>query len=204
MNQGIPARDIMIDRNGQITSIWLIFFERLYSLYSDSNANNAESIAQIREIANQALKLAETAGSTNEAQQKEIDHLYQQITNSSQDLSATNRRVEQNEYDIQQLQIALDKLKKSFSDTQKETKDKIAYLQEQIDSLVESSIGDAPVDGKTYGRKDAAWSEIVAVSVSLPFFLTDGTRQNIPLSSNFELPFFLADGTQQNIQMVTA
>lgn len=210
MTQGIPARDLMIDRNGQITPIWLIFFQNLYSLYSDSNANNEDSIAQIKQMANQALNLAKQAESINEDQQKEIDKLYELITDSTgkfataQDLLATNKRVEQTEYDIHGLQISLDKLQKSLDDSKKDTKDKIANLQEQINNIARSSFVEAPVDGKTYGRKDLDWAEIVAISVSLPFFFTDGSRQNIPLSSNFELPFFLSDGTQQNIQMVTA
>lgn len=198
MTQGIPARDIMVDKNGQITSIWLIFFDQLYALYSDSGANNEESIKQIREIADRALNLAKQTESDNEAQQKEIDKLYELI-NSPPD----NTRLEQVEYDIDQLKISLDKLSKSFDESEVDTKNKITNLQEQINNLSKSTFIDAPRDGKTYGRKDYAWAEVIAVNLSLPFFLTDGTRQNIPLTSNFELPFFLADGTQQNIAMVT-
>lgn len=209
MNQGIPSRDTMIDRNGQITTIWLIFFERLYSLYNESSSNNSESIASIKEIANQALSLAKQVGLENDVQQKEIDKLYDLITNSTknfattQELSALDKRVEQAEYDIQQLQIALNKLRSSLSDAQKDTKDKFEDLQNQISNIARSSFVEAPVDGKTYGRKDLAWSEIIAVNLSLPFFLSDGTSQNIPLNSDYQLPFFLSDGTQQNIQMVT-
>lgn len=209
MTQGIPARDVMVDKNGQITSIWLIFFDQLYALYSDSGANNEESIKQIREIADRALNLAQLTKSDNEAQQKEIDKLYELIIDSTgkfataADLEATNKRIDQTDYDVQQLQLALDKLKTSLSDAQKDTKDKIADLQDQINSISRSTFVEAPVDGKTYGRKDMDWAEVIAVNLSLPFFLTDGTRQNIPLTSNFELPFFLADGTQQNIAMVT-
>lgn len=199
MNQGIPARDIMIDRSGQITSIWLIFFERLYSLYNDSNANTAESIAEIREIANQAINLSKQVKSENETQQKEIDKLYELINQPP-----NNTRIEQAEYNIEQLQSALNQLQNSFYSSQTDTKNKIKDLQSQINNLNNSTFLDAPADGKTYGRKDLDWSEIVAVSLSLPFFLSDGSRQNIPLTSNYELPFFLADGSQQNIQMVTA
>lgn len=209
MTQGIPSRDLLVDRNGQITTIWLIFFEQLYSVYSDSSQNNTESIAQIKKIADQALGLAQQSESSNETQQKQIDELHKLITNSAgdfattQDITATNKRIEQTEFDLDQLQLSLDKLQKTFDDSQKESKDKIKNLQDQINELVRSSFVEAPFDGKTYGRKGLEWSEIVAVKLSLPFFLTDGTRQSIPLTSDFQLPFFLKDGTQQNIQMVT-
>ncbi|TNL51199.1 DUF3450 domain-containing protein [Acinetobacter bereziniae] len=209
MTQGIPSRDLLVDRNGQITTIWLIFFQHLYSVYSDSSQNNADTLAQIKQIANQAIEMARQAKNDNEAQQKEIDALYDQITNASnnfatsQDIQTVNKRVEQTEYDIQQLQLALDKLKKTFVDSEKVSKDKFTDLQDQINNLARSSFVEAPVDGKTYGRKDLEWSEIMAVKLSLPFFLSDGTAQNIPLTSDFQLPFFLSDGTQQNIQMVT-
>lgn len=208
MNQGIPARDTMIDKNGQITSIWLIFFERLYSLYSDSSANNEDSIAQIKELANQAINLAKQANSTNASQQKEINRLFELITNSTkdfatiQDLDATNKRVEQTEYDIQQLQDSLNKLKNSLSNAQQETANQISNLQDQINNIARSTFIDAPVDGKTYGRKDLEWTEIIAVSLSLPFWLADGSQSNIQLTPNYQLPFWLSDGTQQNIQMV--
>lgn len=208
MTQGIPARDIMVDKNGQITSIWLIFFDQLYALYSDSGANNEESIKQIRDIADRALNLAQQTKSDNEAQQKEIDKLYELITDSTgkfataADLEATNKRIDQTDYDVQQLQLALDKLKTSLSDAQKDTQNKIEDLQEQISNIARSSFVEAPVDGKTYGRKDLEWSEVIAVSLSLPFWLSNGTQSNIPLTPNYELPFFLANGTQQNIQMV--
>ncbi|WP_151805896.1 hypothetical protein [Acinetobacter bereziniae] len=209
MTQGIPSRDLLVDRNGQITTIWLIFFQHLYSVYSDSSQNNADTLAQIKQIANQAIEMARQAKNDNEAQQKEIDALYDQITNASnnfatsQDLQSVNKRVEQTEYDIQQLKLALDKLKKTFVDLEKVSKDKFTDLQDQINNLARSSFVEAPVDGKTYGRKDLEWSEIMAVKLSLPFFLSDGTAQNIPLTSDIQLPFFLSDGSQQNIQMVT-
>ncbi|QQC79447.1 DUF3450 domain-containing protein [Acinetobacter bereziniae] len=209
MTQGIPSRDILVDKNGQMTTIWLIFFQHLYSVYSDSSQNNADTLAQIKEIANQAIEMARQAKNDNEAQQKEIDALYDQITNASnnfatsQDIQTVNKRVERTEYDIQQLQLALDKLKKTFEDAQKESKDKFTDLQEQINNLARSSFVEAPFDDKTYGRKNLEWVEIVAVKLSFPFFMSDGTAQNIPLTSDFQLPFFLSDGTQQNIQMVT-
>lgn len=209
MSQGIPSRDSLVDRNGQMTTIWLIFFEQLYSVYSNSNENNTESIAQIKKIADQALELAQQSESSNQAQQKQIDELHKLITNSAgnfattQDITAVNKRVEQTEHELQQLQLAIDNLKKTFDDIQKESKGKFTDLQDQINNLARSAFIEAPVDGKTYGRKDLEWSEIVAVKLSLPFFLSDGTRQSIPLTSDFQLPFFLSDGSQQNIQTVT-
>lgn len=198
MNQGIPARDIMIDRNGQITSIWLIFFERLYSLYSDANSNNAETISEIREIANQALILAKQSQSENNDQKKEIEELFFLI---SQPID--NSRINQAEYDIQQLQTAIGQLQNELNASQIDLKEKLNNLQIQINNLSSALFVDAPVDGKTYGRKDLEWEEILAVNLSLPFFLSDGSAQNIPLTSNYELPFFLTDGSQQNIQTVT-
>lgn len=209
MSQGIPSRDSLVDRNGQMTTIWLIFFEQLYSVYSDSSQNNTESIAQIKKIADQALGLAQQVESSNKEQQKQIEELHKLITNSAgdfattQDITAVNKRVEQTEHELQQLQLAIDNLKKTFDDIQKESKGKFTDLQDQINNLARSAFIEAPVDGKTYGRKDLEWSEIVAVKLSLPFFLSDGTRQSIPLTSDFQLPFFLSDGSQQNIQTVT-
>lgn len=209
MNQGIPARDTMVDRNGQITSIWLIFFERLYSVYDSSNQTNAESIAQIKQIANEALKIAKQSKDTNDTQQKRIDELHKRITDSinnyatSQDVSNLNKRFEQIEFDLETQQQALDKLQKSLNELQKSTGDSLQNLQIQINKLAKSNFLDAPEDGKIYGRKDANWSEIVQVNLFLPFFLSNGTQQNLALTSDFQLPFFLADGTQQNIQMVT-
>lgn len=62
---------------------------------------------------------------------------------------------------------------------------------------------DAPSDGNTYGRKDGEWAEVTQVALSLPFWLSDGTETDIPLTSNYELPFWLSDGTQSNISMVS-
>ncbi|OTG65835.1 hypothetical protein [Acinetobacter silvestris] len=208
MNQGIPTRDMMVNQNGQITAIWLIFFERLYSIYSNASEGNAEAFIQIKEIANQALELAQQNQSTHDSQQKQIEKLHKLVTDSvagfatTQDLATSNKRIDQTEHDIQQLQKALEKLKATLKDSQKETKDKLSNLQEQINNITLNYILEAPIDGKTYGRKDSDWSEIVVVNLSFPFFLSDGVRQNIPLTSDFQLPFFLSDGTQQNIQMV--
>lgn len=208
MNQGIPARDTMVDRNGQITSIWLIFFERLYSVYDSSAQTNTESIEQIKNIAGEALKIAKQSKDTNETQQKRIDELYKRITDSTnyatnQDVTNLNKRFEQVEFDLETQQQALDKLQKSLNELQKSTGDSLQNLQIQINKLAKSNFLDAPEDGKTYGRKDANWSEIIQVNLFLPFFLSNGTQQNLALTSDFELPFFLADGSQHNIQMVT-
>ena len=209
MNQGIPARDTMIDKNGQITSIWLIFFERLYSVYSDSNQSNVEAIAQIKDIAEKAHKLAQQAQNANSFQQKQIDELYKHITETkgnfatTQDVLAVNKRVEQVEYDFSQLQLAFGKLQKAFDALQKDSGQKFKGLQDQINNLARSSFVEAPIDGKTYGRKDLEWSEIVAVKLSLPFFLSDGSQQDLELTPNYFLPFFLSNGVQQDIQVVT-
>jgi ABC-type transporter Mla subunit MlaD len=198
MTQGIPSRDILVDRNGQITTIWLIFFEQLYFLYSNTSESNTDSIVQIKRIADQALKIAQQLESSNQAQQKEIEHLYELIKGSQE-----TQRLEQIESSIEQLQSSLNDLSNTFSSSQSDLKKQIKNLQTQINNIANSTFVDAPEDGKTYGRKDADWAEIVAVKLSLPFFLTDGTRQSIPLTSDFQLPFFLSDGTQLNIQTVT-
>lgn len=39
---------------------------------------------------------------------------------------------------------------------------------------------------------------------ALPFWSSDGTREDIPLTTNGELPFFLSDGTPANIPVVTS
>lgn len=198
MSQGIPSRDSLVDRNGQITTIWLIFFEQLYFLYSNTSESNTDSIAQIKQIADQALELASNVKSTNNDQQKEIEQLYELIKGSQE-----NQRLEQIEFSIEQLQLSLNDLSNTFSSSQSDLKKQIKNLQTQINNIANSTFVDAPEDGKIYGRKDAEWAEIVAVKLSLPFFLTDGTRQSIPLTSDFQLPFFLSDGTQLNIQTVT-
>ena len=198
MSQGIPSRDLLVDRNGQMTTIWLIFFEQLYDLYSNTSESNTDSIAQIKKIADQALELASNAKSKNDDQQKEIEKLYQLIKGSQE-----NQRLEQIESSIEQLQSSLNDLGNTFSNSQSDLNKQIKNLQTQINNIANSTFVDAPEDGKIYGRKDAEWAEIVAVKLSLPFFLTDGTRQSIPLTSDFQLPFFLSDGTQLNIQTVT-
>lgn len=39
---------------------------------------------------------------------------------------------------------------------------------------------------------------------AVPFWLSDGAREDIPLTTNGELPFWLSNGTQANIPVVTA
>lgn len=167
MNSGIPARDNIVQPSGQISTIWLLFFERLYSIYLELDQSNTDGIAAVREIANSALALAQQASSVNETQQIQIDQILQNIN----DLQASD-----------------------------------ADFTNQINALadlINTKLSDAPSDNKNYGRKNAAWSEIVAINLSFPFFLTDGSEDYIELTSDYELPFFLADGAQQNIAMVT-
>jgi hypothetical protein len=63
---------------------------------------------------------------------------------------------------------------------------------------------EAPIDGKQYARRDAAWTEVDAISIQFPFYATSGAFDPVPLTANRELPFFLTNGTQANIPMVTA
>ena len=212
MSQGIPARDIIVDRNGQITTIWLIFFEQLYGLYSNTSQNNTESIAQIQKIADQALELAQQNKHGNDQQQKQIVSLAKSIselkdqTVSQDQINQLMHADEDLQHIDQQQQSAIDALSKSLQILKKETGSQLQDLEHEISILFRSSennLSDAPEDDLIYGRKNAEWVEVVAVNLSLPFFLKNGIRQDVELSSDYQLPFFLADGTQQNIQMVT-
>lgn len=212
MSQGIPARDIIVDRNGQITTIWLIFFEQLYGLYSNTSQNNTESIAQIQKIADQALELAQQNKHGNDQQQKQIVSLAKSIselkdqTVSQDQINQLMHADEDLQHIDQQQQSAIDALSKSLQTLKKETGSQLQDLEHEISILFRSSennLSDAPEDDLIYGRKNAEWVEVVAVNLSLPFFLKNGIRQDVELSSDYQLLFFLADGTQQNIQMVT-
>ena len=212
MSQGIPARDIIVDRNGQITTIWLIFFEQLYGLYSNTSQNNTESIAQIQKIADQALELAQQNKHGNDQQQKQIVSLAKSIselkdqTVSQDQINQLMHADEDLQHIDQQQQSAIEALSKSLQTLKKETGSQLQDLEHEISILFRSSennLSDAPEDDLIYGRKNAEWVEVVAVNLSLPFFLKNGIRQDVELSSDYQLPFFLADGTQQNIQMVT-
>ena len=212
MSQGIPARDIIVDRNGQITTIWLIFFEQLYGLYSNTSQSNTESIAQIQKIADQALELAQQNKHGNDQQQKQIVSLAKSIselkdqTVSQDQINQLMHANEDLQHIDQQQQSAIDALSKSLQTLKKETGSHLQDLEHEISILFRSSennLSDAPEDDLIYGRKNAEWVEVVAVNLSLPFFLKNGIRQDVELSSDYQLPFFLADGTQQNIQMVT-
>ena len=212
MSQGIPARDIIVDRNGQITTIWLIFFEQLYGLYSNTSQNNTESIAQIQKIADQALELAQQNKHGNDQQQKQIASLAKSIselkdqTVSQDQINQLMHADEDLQHIDQQQQSAIDALSKSLQTLKKETGSQLQDLEHEISILFRSSennLSDAPEDDLIYGRKNAEWVEVVAVNLSLPFFLKNGIRQDVELSSDYQLLFFLADGTQQNIQMVT-
>lgn len=212
MSQGIPARDIIVDRNGQITTIWLIFFEQLYGLYSNTSQNNTESIAQIQKIADQALELAQQNKHGNDQQQKQIVSLAKSIselkdqTVSQDQINQLMHADEDLQHIDQQQQSAIEALSKSLQTLKKETGSQLQDLEHEISILFRSSennLSDAPEDDLIYGRKNAEWVEVVAVNLSLPFFLKNGIRQDVELSSDYQLLFFLADGTQQNIQMVT-
>ncbi|MFW2148676.1 hypothetical protein ACK2M2_11180 [Acinetobacter sp. TY1] len=212
MSQGIPARDIIVDRNGQITTIWLIFFEQLYGLYSNTSQSNTESIEQIQKIADQALELAQQNKHGNDQQQKQILSLAKSIselkdqTVSQDQINQLMHADEDLQHIDQQQQSAIDALSKSLQTLKKETGSQLQDLEHEISILFRSSennLSDAPEDDLIYGRKNAEWVEVVAVNLSLPFFLKNGIRQDVELSSDYQLPFFLADGTQQNIQMVT-
>ena len=212
MSQGIPARDIIVDRNGQITTIWLIFFEQLYGLYSNTSQSNTESIAQIQKIADQALELAQQNKHGNDQQQKQIVSLAKSIselkdqTVSQDQINQLMHADEDLQHIDQQQQSAIEALSKSLQTLKKETGSQLQDLEHEISILFRSSennLSDAPEDDLIYGRKNAEWVEVVAVNLSLPFFLKNGIRQDVELSSDYQLPFFLADGTQQNIQMVT-
>ena len=212
MSQGIPARDIIVDRNGQITTIWLIFFEQLYGLYSNTSQNNTESIEQIQKIADQALELAQQNKHGNDQQQKQIVSLAKSIselkdqTVSQDQINQLMHADEDLQHIDQQQQSAIEALSKSLQTLKKETGSQLQDLEHEISILFRSSennLSDAPEDDLIYGRKNAEWVEVVAVNLSLPFFLKNGIRQDVELSSDYQLPFFLADGTQQNIQMVT-
>ena len=212
MSQGIPARDIIVDRNGQITTIWLIFFEQLYGLYSNTSQSNTESIAQIQKIADQALELAQQNKHGNDQQQKQIVSLAKSISDlkdqtvSQDQINQLMHADEDLQHIDQQQQSAIDALSESLQTLKKETGIQLQDLEYEISILFRSSennLSDAPEDDLIYGRKNAEWVEVVAVSLSLPFFLKNGIRQDVELSSDYQLPFFLADGTQQNIQMVT-
>ena len=212
MSQGIPARDIIVDRNGQITTIWLIFFEQLYGLYSNTSQNNTESIEQIQKIADQALELAQQNKHGNDQQQKQIVSLAKSIselkdqTVSQDQINQLMHADEDLQHIDQQQQSAIEALSKSLQTLKKETGSQLQDLEHEISILFRSSennLSDAPEDDLIYGRKNAEWVEVVAVNLSLPFFLKNGIRQDVELSSDYQLLFFLADGTQQNIQMVT-
>jgi hypothetical protein len=45
---------------------------------------------------------------------------------------------------------------------------------------------------------------LAGVPVAIPFWSSDGTRADIPLTTNGELPFWLSDGTPANIPVVTS
>lgn len=209
MNSGIPARDVLVQPTGQITTIWLIFFERLYSVYLQVEQSNIEGIEAVKKIANDALALANQTKSVNDTQQIQINQILDKInslTISNLDFENLVVKVNSLESETNLLTTQLNTLSQQFSSSNTTNQQKFASLNQQISNLaqlVATKLDDAPVDGKIYGRKDATWYEVEMLSLYLPFFLSDGSSSNIPLTSDYQLPFFLANGTQQNIQMVT-
>ena len=172
MSQGIPARDIIVDRNGQITTIWLIFFEQLYGLYSNTSQNNTESIAQIQKIADQALELAQQNKHGNDQQQKQIVSLAKSIselkdqTVSQDQINQLMHADEDLQHIGQQQQSAIDALSKSLQTLKKETGSQLEDLEHEISILFRSSennLSDAPEDDLIYGRKNAEWVEAYLV-----------------------------------------
>lgn len=209
MNSGIPARDVLVQPTGQITTIWLIFFERLYSVYLQVEQSNIEGIEAVKKIANDAFALANQTKSVNDTQQIQINQILDKInslTISNLDFENLVVKVNSLESETNLLTTQLNTLSQQFSSSNTTNQQKFASLNQQISNLaqlVATKLDDAPVDGKIYGRKDATWYEVEMLSLYLPFFLSDGSSSNIPLTSDYQLPFFLANGTQQNIQMVT-
>lgn len=209
MNSGIPARDVLVQSTGQITTIWLIFFERLYSVYLQVEQSNIEGIEAVKKIANDALALANQTNSVNDTQQNQINQILDKInglTISNFDFENLVVKVNSLESETNLLTTQLNTLSQQFSSSNTTNQQKFASLNQQISNLaqlVATKLDDAPIDGKLYGRKDATWYEVEMLSLYLPFFLSDGSSSNIPLTSDYQLPFFLANGTQQNIQMVT-
>ncbi|MQZ31944.1 hypothetical protein F4U02_13215 [Acinetobacter haemolyticus] len=208
MNSGIPARDLLVQPTGQITTIWLIFFERLYSIYLQAEQNNEEGIAAVRKIADDAYQLAQQANSINTTQQNQIKEILKKINGqiiTEDQFNGLVQKVNTIEQDIQSLTNQFNSLSQQFSSTNISNQQKFASINQQINNLaqlVETKLDDAPADGKIYGRKDAEWYEVIQVSLSLPFWLVDGSQSNIQLTPEYQLPFWLSDGTQQNIQMV--
>ena len=96
MKQGIPARDTMTDQNGQITTVWLIFFENLYALYTETGEGQSAQLAQIQKIAEEAYQLASQADLQLNDQQKRITALYESFSQlSDQTQSQTDAMAKQ-------------------------------------------------------------------------------------------------------------
>ena len=206
MKQGIPARDTMTDQNGQITTIWLIFFENLYALYTETGEGQSAQLAQIQKIAEEAYQLASQADLQLNDQQKRITALYKSFSQLSDQTQRQNDAMaKQLKRSDENLNLALNNMQKVLNELKNKTEQNLQNIQEEMDKLLKqvSRMGDAPEDGLIYGRQDRNWVEVKAVKVSLPFFLTDGSRHFLALTSNFQLPFFLKDGTQSDLDTVT-
>jgi len=63
---------------------------------------------------------------------------------------------------------------------------------------------EAPEDGKTYGRKDRDWSEVVKVALSLPIMQTTGVLAELPLTSDYKVQIRLVNGTDAYVPAVSA
>lgn len=63
---------------------------------------------------------------------------------------------------------------------------------------------EAPEDGKTYGRKDGDWSEVVKVALSLPIMQATGILAELPLTSDYKVQIRLVNGTDAYVPAVSA
>lgn len=63
---------------------------------------------------------------------------------------------------------------------------------------------EASADGKTYGRKDGDWSEVVKVALSLPIMQATGILAELPLTSDYKVQIRLVNGTDAYVPAVSA
>lgn len=59
----------------------------------------------------------------------------------------------------------------------------------------------APMEAATKQYVDAHAGS--SISLSLPFYLANGSASNVPLTADQKLPFLLADGSASNIALTT-
>lgn len=107
----------------------------------------------------------------------------------------------------------------------------VRVVAANLNSLVYGALPDAASDGKTYGRKNGAWSEVVSgggtwgsitgtlssqtdlqnaldaklaiTSLKIPFYKANGSLDTIALTSDSKIPFYKAAGTASNIPLTT-